>query len=798
MRRLRPWIALVALAACAQPDAVIVSVPPAPPPPAPGPARWSDATTWPGGILPLAGADVTIPADKTILLDVATPALNKVVINGTLTAATDRDVALTARNVWILGSLRAGTEASHDLYKFTLTLTGADSGASNASIGDKVLAVFGGGSLELHGDTRLGWTRIAATAPAGSSSLLLSEPMSWRSGDRLVVASTDYDPGQAEEVVVANATSTSVTLQTGLRFSHWGTLQTIAGHSVDERAEVALLTRNITIQGDSAVSSSGFGGHTIVLAGGTAHIEGVTFLRMGQSGHLARYPMHWHMANDVSGQYIRDASIWKTNNRCLTVHGSDNAIAQRNVCYDHLGHGYFLEDGSESGNTFDHNLGLTSRTPSVALRLIPSDATPATFWITNPDNNFRNNAAAGSVGFGFWFALPAAPTGLSVGQSDLPRITPLRQFSDNVAHSNRQPGLNVDNGPKLDLTPETTNYNPRVGAVAGGAVATGYFQNFTGWKHSGRAVWIRGTGLRLDGATLSDNQQGATFANGDIIFQNSFVAGESGNLTTAPNPSFPIRGYEFYDGTNGASNVTFANFIPRTGRPASALGYNRSDGFPISQFNFATGLQLMNANAVYLDNPGATQDGDKASLFVDTDGSVTGTAGNSVVNNNPFLITPTCTFRTEWNSWICPNRYDGLSISSDNGGAVAPLSIVRDDAASVSLAGVPGNLASAQVSILPGRNYAINWAGAAPDKPHVTFQRASVSDWIRVSFPYANVPFNVLRDGSSTALPLAVSLADLDASQGDRYYWDAAAQRIYAKIWVRSGRTSSTIQVVPH
>ena len=337
----RLWIALIALAACSQPDPVVVPVPPPPPPPPATVPRWSEATTWPGGIIPAAGTDVTIPADKTIQLDIVTPALNKVIVNGTLTVATDRDVALTARNVWILGTLRAGTEADHDVHAFTLTLTGADSGASNASIGDKVLAVFGGGSLELHGDTRLGWTRIGANAPAGSSTLLLSETMSWRTGDRLVIASTDYDPGQAEEAIVASATPTTVTLQSGLRFAHWGTLQTIAGHSVDERAEVALLTRNITIQGDSATSSSGFGGHTIILAGGTAHIEGVTFLRMGQSGHLARYPMHWHMANDVSGQYVRDVSIWKTNNRCLTVHGSDNAVAQRNVCYDHLGHGYF-------------------------------------------------------------------------------------------------------------------------------------------------------------------------------------------------------------------------------------------------------------------------------------------------------------------------------------------------------------------------------------------------------------------------------------------------------------------------
>ena len=32
-----------------------------------------------------------------------------------------------------------------------------------------------------------------------------------------------------------------------------------------------------------------------------------------------------------------------------------------NVCYDHLGHGFFLEDSVEQNNTIDRNLGLGTR-----------------------------------------------------------------------------------------------------------------------------------------------------------------------------------------------------------------------------------------------------------------------------------------------------------------------------------------------------------------------------------------------------------------------------------------------------
>lgn len=289
-----------------------------------------------------------------------------------------------------------------------MTLTGAD--PATVTITDKSMAVYPGGTLDIHGEPRTGWTHLVETASPGA---------------------------------------------TQLRVQDGGVQQTIAGRLIDERAEVGLLTRNIRIEGDSQ-SVVGYGGHVIILPGATARIEGASFYRMGQAGKVARYPIHWHLAGDVTGQYVRVAAIWRTNNRCITIHGTDGAVARGNACYDHLGHGYFLEDGAESGNTLDRNLGLVARIPPAAVRLLSSDATPSTFWITNPDNIVTGNAAAGSVGFGFWYALPASPTGLSTGQPDAPRLTPLGAFRDNVAHSNRRPGLNVDDGPKSDGTTETS------------------------------------------------------------------------------------------------------------------------------------------------------------------------------------------------------------------------------------------------------------------------------------------------------------------------------------------------------
>jgi hypothetical protein len=114
------------------------------------------------------------------------------------------------------------------------------------------------------------------------------------------------------------------------------------------------------------------------------------------------------------------------------VHGTNNVRVENNVTFNTVGHCFFLEDAVETGNQFVHNLGILTKChpdgkPCVPTDLtlahqspagqaatdilIPSDNTASTFWITNPDNVYRDNVAAGSEATGFWIALPQHPTG---------------------------------------------------------------------------------------------------------------------------------------------------------------------------------------------------------------------------------------------------------------------------------------------------------------------------------------------------------------------------------------------------
>jgi hypothetical protein len=758
-------------------------------------ARWSDASSWPGGVVPAAGANVTIPAGTAILLDVSPPPLKTLVIGGAL-EFDRRDLALTAERIEVAGTLRVGTETSPFMEHATITLTGlAQTTGPDLGLMTKALAVMTGGTLDLHGAPRVGWTRLAATAPAGASQITLERDADWRVGDRIVLTATDFEPAQYDEAVVSAVSGPRVTLAAPLKYTHWGTVQTVAGQTVDERGEVGLLTRNVQFRGDSACAGTGFCAHIITYHGGTMRVEGTALYLVGQKFALARYPIHWHVAGDVTGQYARNNSIWKSFNRCITVHGSHTASVEGNVCHDHLGHGYFLEDGIEAHNSIIGNLGVLGRVPAANERLLASDSRPATFWITNPDNVVRGNVAAGSNGFGFWYALPNHPTGMSTTAAVWPRLIPLREFAGNVAHSNRSGALNVDDGPMADGNTETTNYAPRADpTLASSAVVPADFHDFLAYKHRGRAVWMRGRGLRLTSAVLADNGIGATFAASDTYLQDALLVGETANNATAFPAGFPVRGFEYYDGLVGAQRVTFANYVATARGPASAFGFNRSNAFPLSTLNFAEGARYVNANRVFIENPVGTKDGDKAAVFLDRDGSVTASAGRYVAANVPLLITAACDARSDWNAYSCSGAYGRLEVQSVVAGEnPAPATVTRDDGVSLALAGSGNSLASLRLSVPLARGYTVAMAGALT-RPQIGLSGVKPGDWVRVSFPYAGSSVIVYRDYyTGNKVTAAATLADLASSNGDRYY--LAGGVLNLKLVVMAGRDYATVHV---
>jgi hypothetical protein len=105
-----------------------------------------------------------------------------------------------------------------------------------------------------------------------------------------------------------------------------------------------------------------------------------------------------------------------------------------------MGHSVFIEDAIETKNVIDGNLVIGTHR---SFSLLNSDQTPASFWITNPDNVIINNHAAGSDRYGFWYDLKPHPLGPSYTESICPENTRLGEFRNNVAHSNQRYGLRI-------------------------------------------------------------------------------------------------------------------------------------------------------------------------------------------------------------------------------------------------------------------------------------------------------------------------------------------------------------------
>ena len=279
--------------------------------------------------------------------------------------------------------------------------------------------------------------------------------------------------------------------------------------------------------------------------------------------------------------------------------------------------------------------------------------------------------------------------------------------------------------------------------------------------------------------------------------EDALFVGESGNTagTLWGNP--PRRGYEFYDGRVGADRVTFANFTAAGDIPSSAMGFLRNNSFSVSTGNFAGDVTFINANQYYLETPHADRDGDKAAVFLDRDGDVTGTAGMYVVPNSPFLVTGACSLRAEWNAYVCPQRYVGLSVWSDDE-VVAPLTLTRDDAATLTLVGVPDHPNSTHASLLPGRAYTLQFAGAAPLRPRLWLSSTQEGEWARVTLPYPQAALRVIRDwNGSHPLAPAADLAELEASTGNRYWYDSGAGMLHLKMVTQTDRDWAVILVEP-
>ena len=251
-----------------------------------------------------------------------------------------------------------------------------------------------------------------------------------------------------------------ITFTQPLLYKHYAGVQTYGTDTIEMRAEVGLLTRNVKYQGDPETSPRDEYGANIIMHSPDddttkARIDSVELKFVGQTFILGSYPIHFHMIGTVHKSYIRNNAIHHAFNRAVTIHGVSYLRVQNNVVYQTKGHAIFIEDAIEEKNLIENNLVVDVRR---SWSLLNTDTTPASFWITNPNNIFRGNHAAGSDRYSYWFDTQKSAIGPSFDTNICPENTKLGEFTDNVAHSNGRYGLRIFH----NLIPRTFPCEPMV------------------------------------------------------------------------------------------------------------------------------------------------------------------------------------------------------------------------------------------------------------------------------------------------------------------------------------------------
>src|ERR1041384_4810969 len=210
-----------------------------------------------------------------VVLDVSPPPLHGLTINGKLSFANNKDLELTTEWIMLHGELEIGTEKSPHTRKATITFTNEVKDEDISGVGgttdrvDRGIMLMGG-TLNLHGDRQNTWTKLARTAEAGSNSIQVMNAAGWRVGDEIVLASTDFDPRQAERRTISAISGNTITLDKKLDFMHFGKIT----FDVDERGEVGLLTRNVRIQASADAAEPPFYGGPVVAGGARERFVG--------------------------------------------------------------------------------------------------------------------------------------------------------------------------------------------------------------------------------------------------------------------------------------------------------------------------------------------------------------------------------------------------------------------------------------------------------------------------------------------------------------------------------------------
>ncbi|HVE39942.1 MAG TPA: G8 domain-containing protein [Planctomycetota bacterium] len=448
---------------------------------------WSDAATWEGGAVPAAGSKVLVRPGHAVLYDVVSEqAIRSIFVGGTLRFATDRDTRLDVGLI----KIQAGEDCVEDGFTCDVHLkppdpkeerpaleVGTTEQPVDAARSAKIRLVYFdgmdketlpaiiccGGRMEFHGAAmNRTWLKLGATVKPGDADVTLSEPVSgWKTGDRILLTATKRDesesgtrrPGKrnrkvfTEERTIKSVDAAKVTLIEPAEIEHLGAGET--------RGEIANLSRNVVVE---SADPERMRGHTMYHKHSAGSISYAEFRHLGKENVLGKYSLHFHLlGSTMRGASVIGASIWDSGNRWITIHGTNYLVVRDCVGYQSVGHGFFLEDGTEAYNVLDRNLAVQSyKGKKLPKQVLPFDQNEGSgFWWANNLNAFTRNVSCENDRYGYRFeatrtsqvklTMPVLQPDGQRREVDI-RTLPFVRFDDNESHSEGLYGINLGEG----------------------------------------------------------------------------------------------------------------------------------------------------------------------------------------------------------------------------------------------------------------------------------------------------------------------------------------------------------------
>jgi hypothetical protein len=283
-------------------------------------------------------------------------------------------------------------------------------------------------------------------------------PTGWRVGDQVLITPTGNNPEHNEIRTVTAINNNIVSLDRALEYDHQpqhvGYNEQTGKHFViddliapppdtlifSEKAEVALLTQNVTIASNwVSEQSPNHRAHTLYMMGAGGEIGYSEFRDLGPRAMLGRYPVHFHRLNDSQTFHVTGASIWSSvsdpTNKWITVHDSQTVSIDGCVGFNAQGRGFYLEDGMEVGNQLTNNLGVRVHAPEELpkfklnnLAIEPLTGS-AIFWLREGNQVTGNVAVGGGSGVaGFVHTASRLEGGTSLFQDNQVRASDIGLF----------------------------------------------------------------------------------------------------------------------------------------------------------------------------------------------------------------------------------------------------------------------------------------------------------------------------------------------------------------------------------